>query len=268
MALYYLSGDIGMAKKTKKPKAQKKAEKKQKKTAKKTAKKNMSKSEKKNMRKKKVAKIALAPSRAAFLAAVNLNALKLATKLARIYKAPGGQAKLQNWWVGKFKGDFNKLKQGIAKGAHETIACDDMGVALETLVATALPIIIAVAPLIKEFRAGGDAAEASAFDQGVNDGKQTLNDGEEFEKFTAEMPEDVDVAKAKSEDEGGGGGGEANFFSPVGLIFKLCFIAAMMKANGFDIAALTILSLALVTASAISIGFYNFSLYGKDKIKF
>lgn len=227
MALYYLSGDIGMSKKNKKSRSEKKDERKQKKTS-------QSKSERKSTRKKKVAKIGLAPARAAFLAVVNLNGLKVATKLARIYKAPGGEAKLREFWA-KFKGDFDKLKQAIAKGSKQTIAGDEIGVAIEVAIATALPIVIALAPLIKNFKAGGDANEMKDFDQGVNDGKETLNSGD-FETGYANMPEDSDLARSKKDEDGDDkGGGQASFFSPVGLIFKIGFLYAMLKANGIDL---------------------------------
>lgn len=225
MALYYLSGDRKMKKKKKKSSSSS----------------SSSKSEKKGKRKKKVAKIGLAPSRAAFLAVVNLNALKLATKLARIHKSPGGPEKLRVWWT-KFGGDFEKLKAAISKGSKESLGCD-MGVAIEVAIATALPITLALIPLIKQFKAGGDQSEMSEFDQGVDDGKKTLRDGD-FERGTADMDEDKEVGKTPKD----GGEGQATFFSPVGLIFKLYFLAAMFGLNGFEKISIVISSIAAVTS--------------------
>ena len=64
---------------------------------------------------KKVAKIGLAPSRAAFLTAIRLNVLKLATRISKLAKK--NPAAFNNFWS-KFGGDVNELKKAIEKGSN------------------------------------------------------------------------------------------------------------------------------------------------------
>jgi hypothetical protein len=214
MALSYLSGiDIGKSKK----KSEKKTKKKEK-------------------RKEKVAKVGLAPSRAAFLTAVTLNLLKLGTKLARVYNSPGGKEKLDAWWK-KFGGDFNKLKEAISKGSKTKISGAKVGIAVEVVLATALPICIAVVPLIKAFKAGGDATEQSEFDMGLNGAEQEMGSNPEFTKGNTYVPvgDKVVAVKYGSKGKGGGGGdgdGElGSFFSPIGFYFMGSFQLMALNMN-------------------------------------
>jgi hypothetical protein len=239
MALHYLSGDedeIGGKKRQEKKqqkqqkKAVKKENKQQKKSVKKAAKKEK-KAVKKAARKekikkvtKKIAKVGLAPARTAFLGVVSLNGAKVATKLARVYKKNPGD--LQSFWT-KFGGDYGKLKQAIEKGAKQQINGDDIGVALETSIALATPILIALVPLLKRHGAEGDAGEAKAFDLAIDQGKEDLANNPDVETGSASMPEDKEVAVVK---KGGGEDGPtaASIFSPLGLYFKTPLLLSLM----------------------------------------
>lgn len=170
-----LSDDIGKAKKKRKPKK--------------------SKAEKKAGRKrvkKKIAKVALAPARAAFLTAVRLNLLKLSTKLVRVWKKPNGKEMITKFWDG-FGGDINKLKAAIIKGSKQQISADSLGVVATTVIATATPIIVALVPIIKSFKAAGSPKEAAEFNEGVDQGKKDLRDDPEIEKGSASMPKNKDA---------------------------------------------------------------------------
>ncbi len=175
-------------------------------------------------KKKKVAKIALAPVRAAFLTVTSLNLLRTGTKLARVWQAPGGKDRLIKWWTGQFKGDANKLKQAIAKGSKQTINGAEMGIAVEATIAAATAALIAVSPIIKEFKAGGDKKETAEFDKGITDGKETLANDPDIEKGTAGVPEGEEVGVIKGGAKGKGandGAVEGSMVSPIGISFKL-----------------------------------------------
>lgn len=187
MALHYLSGDsIGATKK----KAAKKAAKAVKKAAKKETK--AAKKEEKKGKPKKVAVISLVAVRTAALTVINLNLLKTATKLARVWVKPGGKDDINRAWV-KLGGDVNAIKKAIAKGSKQTISGDDMGVAVETAIAAATPALIILAAIIKKYGAGGDSAEASEFDEGIQLGKETLDGDLDIKKGNVIIPGGGDV---------------------------------------------------------------------------
>lgn len=167
-----------------------------------------SKADKKLKRKKvfkKVAKVALAPARAAFLALVNLNALKIATKLAKLYKAD--QQKLINFWT-KLGGKMEALKKGIEKGSKSVLSgSGEMGFAIETAIATATPIIVAITKILKDMKITSPTEEAE-LDKAIDEGKELLEKNPEVEKGSAEMDSDKDVGITKGEsdtDEAKGG---------------------------------------------------------------
>lgn len=174
---------------------------------------------------KGVAKVALAPSRAAFLTIVRLNALKLATKIARVWNRPNGKETIIKWWE-NFGGDVNKLKQVILKGSKNKVAMrgDQIGsaTAISAAIASATPIIVALVPIIKKFKAGGDHKEAAEFNAGVEQGKQDLADNEDVPKAKVSMPRNKEVGivtdkegyaqedkkyKGRSESDSGGSDG-------------------------------------------------------------
>ncbi len=186
MALHYLSGDNSQMGLTfKKKKAAKPA-----KPAKPT-------------KPKKAAVIGLVPVRTAALAVISLNLLKTGTKLARVWNKPGGKEDLKQTWIKKLGGDPSALQKAIAKGSKQTISGDDMGIAVEATIAAATPALIILAALIKKYAAGGDAAEASEFDQGIADGKQTLADDPDIQKGNLPMPIGVEVGIIKPKPGGG-----------------------------------------------------------------
>jgi len=186
MALEYLTGienELGKArKKAKKTKAEKK--------------------EKRKKVFKKVAKVALAPARAAFLAIVNLNALKIANKLAKLYKAD--QQKLINFWT-KLGGKMEALKKGIEKGSKATLSgSGEMGFAIETAIATATPILIAIQQILKDMKITSPTEE-SELEKAIEEGKELLEKNPDVEKGSAEMDSDKDVGITKGEGESEGG---------------------------------------------------------------
>ncbi len=191
--------------------------------------------------KKRVAKIGLAPARAAFLTVVSLNGGKVATKLVRVWRKEGGKQKITEFWT-KFGGNIDKLKDAIKKGSKEQINGDSVGIALAAALATAAPIIVALLPIIKQFRAEGDAKEAAEFDNTLNDAKRDLSagnvDGAEISEASMMANSDYGVvAKASNSDveefgSGGGGSGEgetmSSFASPLGAFFKFPLMISLM----------------------------------------
>lgn len=192
------------------------------------------KTEKKQGRKrvfKKVKKVAVAPARAAFLTVVRLNALKLGTFLARVWVQPNGKETLTKFWDG-FGGDMTKLKQAIAKGSKQSINADDIGSAVAATIATATPIIIALAPILKQFKVAKNKKEAADFDKGVENGRKDLAEDPDVPESKVSMPKNKDAGivadkngestedsrpaanKPESEtggkDDGGGSGGGSN----------------------------------------------------------
>lgn len=153
-------------------------------------------------KKRRVAKVAVAPARAAFIVVVSLNLLRMGKKLARVWTKPGGKDRLINWWR-KLGGNPDKLKAAIAKGSKQTINGHEMGVVAETTIATATAILIAVAPIIKEFKAGGDEAEAKEFDDGVEKGKKDLEEDPDVEKGDATVPDGEEVGLIKGKKKKG-----------------------------------------------------------------
>jgi hypothetical protein len=163
-----------------------------KKAARKSPEKKAAKKEKRKRVFKKVAKVAVAPARAAFLTAVNLNLLKLATKLVRVWQKPGGKEQLTKFWQ-SFGGDMAHLKKAIIKGSKQQISGDGIGVVAATVLATATPIVVALVPIIKAFKAAGDGKEAQEFNEGVNDAKKDLAENEDVPKSTVSMPKNKDA---------------------------------------------------------------------------
>jgi hypothetical protein len=206
MALNYLSGDdIGRKKSSSKSSNTKKTQR-QTKRAQQTAARREQRSaarraktpaEKKAGRKrvfKKVAKVAVAPARAAFLTVVSLNALRLANKLVRVWTQPNGKETLTKFWQ-SFGGDINKLKKAIIKGSKTQINADEIGsaTAVTAAIATATPIIVALVPIIRNFKAAGSNEEAEEFNKGVETGKKELAQNSNVKKSSASMPKNKDA---------------------------------------------------------------------------
>ena len=144
-----------------------------------------------------VAKIGLAPSRAAFLLVVQLNLLKVAKRLAQLYqKSPESAQELKDIWVKKFKGDWSALRNAINKGAkssingryktgdivggqvlgpdnvwHDIKKGSSLGIAPEAAIAAATPIIIAIIGLFtkhKSDKQGDTAADIKTITDATN----------------------------------------------------------------------------------------------------
>ena len=98
---------------------------------------------------KVVGKVGLAPARAGFLLAVDLNLLKLAKRLEQAYNKHPDQIK--KFWD-KFGGNWDKLKKAINKGAKANIngiKPSEIGFTAAAAISSATPIIIAVVKLFK-----------------------------------------------------------------------------------------------------------------------
>lgn len=93
---------------------------------------------------KQVAKVGLAPARAAFLALVKLNGLGIASKLAQAYKI--NPAKIDNFWK-SLSGNPAELKKFVSQGSKQKIS--GLGSAVATATATATPIIVKLMSLLK-----------------------------------------------------------------------------------------------------------------------
>lgn len=212
MSLSYLTGDdyIGKSKKKSSSGGQRKTTKAARKAAKKTTPKaKKTKEQKKAGRKrvfKKVAKVAVAPARAALLTAAKLNLLKLSTKIARAWKA-GGKNDITKWWTG-VGGNMDALKKAVNQGAKDTISGDKMGAAtVAATVAAATPLIVALVPILKKFKAAGSEQEAAEFNTGLDAAKRNLADNEDVPKSEVSMPANkeagivVDKSGEASQDE-------------------------------------------------------------------
>lgn len=93
---------------------------------------------------KQVAKVGLAPARAAFLALVRLNGLGIAKKLVQAYKI--NPAKIDNFWK-SLSGNPTELRKVVEQGSKQKIS--GLGVALEATIATATPIIVKLTSILK-----------------------------------------------------------------------------------------------------------------------
>lgn len=185
----------------------------------------------------RIARIALAPARGAFLTAVRLNVGKLATKLVRVYSKPGGKKKLMEFWR-KFGGKWKGLRKRINKGAKASISNDELGaIGVAAIAAIAAPIMIAVAAIIKSFKAGGGKREKQEFDDVIELGKEELATNPEYDNMTTafmdgeevavmQRPEDYEGLDDEEEEEEFGPA--FSFVSLSGFLFKtvfmLCFI--------------------------------------------
>jgi hypothetical protein len=106
-------------------------------------------------------KVGLAAPRTAFLGLVRLNVHGFATSITKAITT--NPAKLKNMWE-KLGGDFNKLKETARVGAKERRILgiqeeNQIGVAIETTIVAATPIILAIVPLLKQILPAKEAAQ-------------------------------------------------------------------------------------------------------------
>lgn len=179
--LNYLSGADAEIGRRKKKSSQKKEEKKK----------------KKETRKRKVAKIAVAPARASFLAALQVNFLKLADRMARAYGKD--RSRVEAWWS-KLGGDTAALKKAIEKGSKKQLGA----VAAAAAFTMAAPVIIAAIQIFKDLKSDnpGDNSGDNSF---LSDARKALDEDPGVDKGIANLPSDVDsgLVKGKEGEEGG-----------------------------------------------------------------
>jgi hypothetical protein len=110
---------------------------------------------------KQVAKVGLAPARGAFLALVRVNGLGLAKKLILAYKK--SPKMIDDFWQ-KLSGKPEELRKVVEQGSKQKIA--GLGAALETLIATATPIVVKITATLQKL--------------GIKDPKALLQKGAKF----------------------------------------------------------------------------------------
>jgi hypothetical protein len=93
---------------------------------------------------KQVAKVGLAPARAAFLTMIKFNALGIANKLAQAYKKD--PAKVDNFWK-SLSGNPAELKKNVSQGSKQQI--NGLGAVAATVTAAATPIVVKLMSLLK-----------------------------------------------------------------------------------------------------------------------
>jgi hypothetical protein len=138
---------------------------------------------KKKKGKNRVAKIALAPARSAFLLAIQANALKLATKLVEAYKKD--RNKVETLWA-KFGGQPDKLKSAIEKGSKQKLS--GLG-ALAPALASAVPVIIKFLQMFKELGII-KPSEESEFNADIDTLKNELEVNPNIQKDDVDLPSD------------------------------------------------------------------------------
>lgn len=144
---------------------------------------------------RKVATVGLAPSRAAFLAAVNLNVLKLGNRLAKLYKQ--NPKAFESFWL-KFGGTPSELKKAVAKGSGQSLALDP---ATTAAISAALPIITVLLKTLRENRIA-DETTAGEEAEALKTMQQDLNNNPDVPKDLTELPSGTTTGIIKT---GGGG---------------------------------------------------------------
>jgi hypothetical protein len=147
---------------------------------------------------KKVAKVALGPSRIAFLAIVEINLAGIAKKLAKGYQK--NPDKIKNFWA-KFGGDWKKLAAAISKGSKQKI-----GVAPAAAAAAATPIIVVLIPLLKDLLKGTPEGDVRELSDTAEQGKKDLENNPNIEKSDAKTDEDFKAGLIKKDGKEGSAG--------------------------------------------------------------
>jgi len=208
---------------------------------------------KKKKGKGKVAQIALAPARAAFLGAVSLNVLKLATKLKKAWLQD--KEKVKKFWK-DFGGKEEKLLKAINKGSKSNLSGNaDVGIALEAAMATALPIILKVVKMLKGMGIHKPEDDAQT-DKFTDEQKDKLDKDGDVPKGKADM-QGEEVAKTKGGEERtqgnilGGRFFEVNTWVKSILIFGLManiFISPVLKTTCNIITSISLILLIFTIA--------------------
>jgi len=137
-----------------------------------------------NCKGSKIKKVALAVPRNAFLSLVRLNVKQFAVKLYKTMKNPAKAEKLFNKWC-KLGGDANALRSAVEKAVAKYKRknpgkLNGVGFAVESAIATATPIIIALLEFIKGGASTQDGAEPET--------EETTTPGESVEGIGAINP--------------------------------------------------------------------------------
>ena len=150
----------------------------------------------------RIAKIGLAPARGGFLIAVNNNVLKLATKLAQLWKK--NPQKVKDFWT-NFGGEPDKLKRAIENGSKQALTGMDQLGSITTALASAVPILIKIYKLFKEngLTSPEDEQKEKVL---VDQAKSVLELDPNYEKDFAKLPKDetgrtAEVVKVKPGEE-------------------------------------------------------------------
>ena len=144
-------------------------------------------------RKHRVAKIAAAPARAAFLVIVRFNVGGMAKKLAAGYKK--NPSKIKSFWA-KFGGKWAALAKAISAGSKQSI-----GVAPAVAAAAAAPIVIALIPLLKEILKGSREGDLTDVQQLANEGIDDLATNPAIPKSNVTAAEDFESGVIKNGDD-------------------------------------------------------------------
>lgn len=207
--LNYLQGTPAEIGRKKRSKSQRREERKKKKEERKT-------------KPRKVAKIALVPARASFLAAVRLNALKLAKRLAQAYRKD--RSRVETMWL-RMGGKPDELKKAIEHGAKTSLGV----VTVAAATALAAPIIVAVVKIFKDLKSdqpGDDTGDG----QFLTDAQRELQNDPTIDKDIANMPDGVNAGLTKGDEDNDTGGGLPSWVLPVGLgAGALLVLPKMMK---------------------------------------
>lgn len=167
----------------------KRTERKAKRVAKRTARKTKRKAKRTgiNCKGNKLKKIALAVPRNAFLGLVRLNVKKFAVKLYNAMKNPTKKQKLLEKWC-KMGGDASALTNAVNKAFSKYARkrnISGIGFAVESAIATATPIIVALMEFLKK----------GANEEPVSDGAQLPEESEAPEETTEETTEESETVE-------------------------------------------------------------------------
>jgi hypothetical protein len=143
---------------------------------------------------KAVVKIAATPARNAFLALVGLNFKGLGYKMNKaIVKDPN---KVKDFWVKKFKGNWNSLLKAVQRGAKKgkKYTPGQIGDGGASFIAVAGPILIAAMGLLSSILGKKEAEENGDISEGVD--KEMLNDKDIMEqlKDPTKLAENISTA--------------------------------------------------------------------------
>lgn len=171
-----------------------------------------SRGEKRGRLKEKIAKIAIAPARGAFLLMVKANMLKMANKFVK--GASKDSDKLKKFWA-KFGGNWEDLQKAIAKGSGQTISgyWDKLlsksdknwdkqmigePMTLTAALAVATPLLIAAATLFKELGVFDSKEDEEDLEGTIDQGLDTIENDPNFEKSIVTTDGSSDVYNYKT----------------------------------------------------------------------